>query len=219
MNHVAGPLHILLVEKEGRSWFNITCLQVYQFKIITWWRLSILESVLEFVLEFAMQYVLKYVPLEKRKRKSHGLLEFASSPPLGGRSDANHGRPCTLIHNQPCRTPCRLFIHKLFFGPLGLHLLVWSELGRSPPFRPMRTLTLPWSRAFNLVCEVALSPSLQLRQVQWALYTSLALHLKSLTSLFYFYFMRVGGSNGFFYSFFKQGLILPSHITPSVSPM
>ena len=26
---------------------------------------------------------------------------------------------------------CRLFIHELFFGPLGLHLLVWSELGRS----------------------------------------------------------------------------------------
>ena len=39
---------------------------------------------------------------------------------------------------------------------LGLHLLVWSELGRSPPFRRMRALTLPWSRAFSLVCEVAL---------------------------------------------------------------
>ena len=34
--------------------------------------------------------------------------------------------------------------------------LVWSELGRSLPFRPMRALTLPWSQAFNLVCEVAL---------------------------------------------------------------
>ena len=23
---------------------------------------------------------------------------------------------------------------EIFFGPLGLHLRVWSELGRSPPF-------------------------------------------------------------------------------------
>ena len=27
-----------------------------------------------------------------------------------------------LIHSSPCRNPCRLFIHKDFFGPLGLHL-------------------------------------------------------------------------------------------------
>jgi hypothetical protein len=48
-------------------------------------------------------------------KKSHGLPEFASGPPLGGGLDANSGRPCTLIHNLPC---------KLFFGPLGLHPLV-----------------------------------------------------------------------------------------------
>ena len=36
----------------------------------------------------------------------------------------NSGRPCTLIHNLPRRTPCRLLIHELFLGPLGLHLLV-----------------------------------------------------------------------------------------------
>ena len=41
---------------------------------------------------------------------------------------------------------------------LGLHLCVWNELGRSPPFRPMRALRLQWSFAFNLVCEVALTP-------------------------------------------------------------
>jgi hypothetical protein len=34
---------------------------------------------------------------------------------------------------------------------------VWSDLGRSPPFRPMRALRLQWSRAFVLVCEVALT--------------------------------------------------------------
>ena len=57
---------------------------------------------------------------------------------------------------QPCRTPCRLFIYKLLFGPLGLHLLVWSKLGRSPPFWPMKALTLQWSWAFGLVFEGAL---------------------------------------------------------------
>ena len=63
------------------------------------------------------------------------------------------------IHNcfttMVCHAPCRLFIHKLFFGPLGLNLQVWSELGRSPPFWPLRALTLSWSWAFSLVCEVA----------------------------------------------------------------
>jgi hypothetical protein len=56
--------------------------------------------------------------------KYHGLPEFLSYPPLGGGLDANSGRLCTLIHSPPCRTPCRLFIHELFGGPLGLHLLV-----------------------------------------------------------------------------------------------
>ena len=92
----------------------------------------------------------------KNIKKNHGLPEFALGPPFGSGSDANSGRPCTLFHNLPCRTPCRLFIHELFFEPLGLHLLVRSELGRSPPFRPMRALALPWSGAFSLVCEVTL---------------------------------------------------------------
>ena len=90
-------------------------------------------------------------------KKNHRLLKFALGPPLGGRPDANCGRPWNLIHSPPCRTPCRLFIHKVFFGPLGLHLREWSELGRSPPIRPMRGLRLQWSWAFNLACEVALS--------------------------------------------------------------
>ena len=153
MDHVAGPLHTLLAEKEGRIWFNIICLKLYQFKRSMWWCLSVLESILKSIMKSALKSVLL-----KKKKKFHGLPEFSSDPPLGGGPDANSGRPCTLIHSPPCRTPCRLFIHKLFFGPLGLHLLVWSELERSPPFRPMRALTLPWSGAFNLVCEVALSP-------------------------------------------------------------
>ena len=98
-------------------------------------------------------------PTDRKKNlKNHGLPEFASGPPLGGRPDVNSGRPWNLIHSPPCRTPCRLFIHEVFFGPLGLHLRVWSELGQSPPFRPMRALTLQWSWAFSLVCELWSGP-------------------------------------------------------------
>ena len=48
--HVAGPLHILLAEKEGRIWFNKICLKPYQFERITWWCLSVLESALKIVM-------------------------------------------------------------------------------------------------------------------------------------------------------------------------
>ena len=48
--------------------------------------------------------------------------------------DANFGKPWNLIHNSPCRTSCKLFIHEIFFGPLGLHLLKWSIIKQSPPF-------------------------------------------------------------------------------------
>ena len=124
MDHVAGPLHALLVEKEGRIWFHIICLKLYQFKRFIWWCLSVLE----FVLESILQYIMKPIMLENFK-KNHGHPEISSDPPLGGGPDANSGRPCTLIHSPPCRTPCRLFIHKRFWGPLDLHLLVWSKLG------------------------------------------------------------------------------------------
>ena len=131
MDPVARPLHIFLAEKEGRISFNIICLKLYQFERTTWWCLSILE----FVLAAGLQFVL----LEKILKKSW--------------PNANFGRPWNLIPSLPYRTPCRLFIHELFFGPLGHHLRVWSELGRSPPFHPTRALRLQWSWAFNLVCE------------------------------------------------------------------
>ena len=44
MDHVAGPLHSLLAKKDGRVWFNIVCLKLYQFKRITWWCLFIKKS-------------------------------------------------------------------------------------------------------------------------------------------------------------------------------
>ena len=44
-------------------------------------------------MESTMQYVLKFVMLEKILQKSHGLLEFAFGPPLGGGHDANSRRP------------------------------------------------------------------------------------------------------------------------------
>jgi hypothetical protein len=31
MDHVAGPLHILLAEKEGRNWFILIRLKLYQY--------------------------------------------------------------------------------------------------------------------------------------------------------------------------------------------
>ena len=37
MDHVAGPLHILLAEKEGRTWLYKICLKIYQFERTTWW--------------------------------------------------------------------------------------------------------------------------------------------------------------------------------------
>ena len=115
-----------------RIWFNIVCLKLYQFKRITWWCLYVFEFIMEYVLE----YVLQFVMLKK-------ILKIKKSWSIS--------RPCTLIHDLPCRIPCRLLIHELLCGPWGLHLLVWSELGRSPPFWPIRALTLPWSWAFNLV--------------------------------------------------------------------
>ena len=77
--------------------------------------------------------------------KKYGLLEFGSSPPIG--------RPCNLIHSPLCRTPCRLFIHKVFFGPLGL----WS-------FTFMCEVNLEVLRSFDqwelfsLVCELWSGP-------------------------------------------------------------
>jgi hypothetical protein len=63
---------------------------------------------------------------------------------------------------------CHVRIHVDFASkikkelPLGLHLLVWSELEQSQPFRPMRHLRMQSSWAFSLVCEVALRPYLGL---------------------------------------------------------
>ena len=150
MDHVAGPLHILLAEKEARIWFNIVCLKLYQFKRTTWWCLYVLE----YITKFALQYILEFVLLKDKIKNQSWSLEICVSPPLGGGLDENSRRPWNLIHSPPCRTQRRLLIHESFFGPLGSHLRVWSELGRSSPFRPMRALRLQRSWAFGLVCEV-----------------------------------------------------------------
>jgi hypothetical protein len=54
MDHVAGPLHILLAKKEGRIWLNIICVKLYQVERITWWCLYVLESVLEYAVQSVM---------------------------------------------------------------------------------------------------------------------------------------------------------------------
>ena len=55
-----------------------------------------------------------------------------------------------------CRNPCGLFVQESFFGLLYLHLLSWSGLGQSRPLRQMKDLTLQWSQAFDIVCELSL---------------------------------------------------------------
>ena len=49
------------------------------------------------------------------------------------------------------------------FSSTTISLLVWSDLGRSWPFWPMRNLGMQWARAFSLVCEVALSVGMPTR--------------------------------------------------------
>jgi hypothetical protein len=113
--------------------------------------------------------------LIQRPHHSHGLSKFASGLPLGGRPKANLGKPWNIIYSLLYRKFSSI---DYFLGPLGLHLLVWNELGRSQPFQPMRDLSVQWSRAFNLVCEVAsivivlmgcsmISPNLWIMFVSW----------------------------------------------------
>ena len=124
-----------------------------------------------------------------------------------------------LIHSRPCRIPCRVFIHKFFFEPLGLHLLVWSELGRSPHFQPMRALTLPWLGALSLVCEVALtlaSPSpMHVNRLIW---TSWVVYWQALTFWLFYKAFNIGNKAPYTIVFRSMALIgverftvLPSH--------
>jgi hypothetical protein len=60
---------------------------------------------------------------------------------------------------------CHVGLHVDFSSmksSLGLYTFTYVcevKLGRSPPFRLMRAFRLQWSLAFNLACEVALTPS------------------------------------------------------------
>ena len=82
---------------------------------------------------------LKPVPIVYGRWLWHGLLKCVSCSLLGSGRDANSAISWNFIHNLTCKNPRKLFIHASFFGPWDLHLLVWSELGRSRPFRPMRS--------------------------------------------------------------------------------
>jgi hypothetical protein len=134
-------------KKEGRIWFNTIYLKLYQFERITWWCVYILESTMESIM---LEKILKRVMISQKLRQI---------------LNKNSGRPWNLIHSLPCKTPCRLFTHEVFFEPLGFHLRVWSELEQFTPFRPMRALRLQRSWGFSLVCDGALS-------VIWVLLTS-----------------------------------------------
>ena len=57
---------------------------------------------------------------------------------------------------------CLIGIHVDFTSILHSHIcsvgpssIVWIDLGPAPPFLSMRVLEVSWSRALNLVCEVA----------------------------------------------------------------
>ena len=83
--------------------------------------------------------------LIQRPYHCHGLPEFVSGLPSRGRHDANSSEPWNIIYTLPCGHPSRRFIHDKFFGSLGHQLLIWSELQKSPPFRPMRDFWMQWS--------------------------------------------------------------------------
>jgi hypothetical protein len=59
-------------------------------------------------------------------------------------------------------TICHVEIHfnvlfmVIALGMSTFNFLVWSELERSRPFRPMRGLRMQWSRAFSLMCTSGL---------------------------------------------------------------
>ena len=62
-----------------------------------------------------------------------------------------------MIHSMPWRNPCRLCIYLAFTYFVGSSSIVWSKLGLTPPFPPMRVLEVYWSWALSLVCEVGMS--------------------------------------------------------------
>ena len=64
--------------------------------------------------------------------------------------------PWNMIHLASCRNPCRLYIRLACTYSVGPSSVVWSDFGPAPPSPPMRVLEVYWSRASNLVCEVAL---------------------------------------------------------------
>ena len=78
MGHVARPLHILLAEIEGRIWFNIVCLKLYQFKRIDWWCLFVLEPALEYVM---LDKTLRKVMFSHNLHQAH-LQEVGLTPNL-----------------------------------------------------------------------------------------------------------------------------------------
>ena len=48
--------------------------------------------------------------------------------------------PWNTIHSMPHRNPCRLYNHLAFTCYVGPSSVVWSELGPSLPFPPMKVL-------------------------------------------------------------------------------
>ena len=129
------------MKRKERIWFKKICLNLYKFERTTWRCLSLLKSALQFVM---FEKILK-VTVSRNLRQTH-LLEVDLTKTPG-----DHKTLSTIRH-----VGFHVDIHpwSLLFS---LQAFTWNELGRSPPFRPMRALRLQWwSRAFSLVCEMAL---------------------------------------------------------------
>ena len=62
--------------------------------------------------------------------------------------------PLNMIHLMPCRNPCKLHIHLAFTYSVGPSRVVWSKLGPTLPFPPMRVVEGQWPQALGLICDV-----------------------------------------------------------------
>ena len=156
-----GTIAYIVGGKEGRIWFRIICLEIYQFDRTTWWCLSVLEYVLEsimgFVLKFSPKYVLKSIML-KSVLKNQGLPKFALGPPLGGSPDENSGRDhetLSIVRHVGLHVDSPSM--KSSSGLWAFTFVCEVNLNGLRPFDQWELLDCnQWSWAFSLVCEMAL---------------------------------------------------------------
>ena len=69
--------HCIFCRRKKKIWFNIICLNLYQFERITRWCLFVLKSIMEYVMEHALKIVLlkntKKIMVSRNLRQAHPL--------------------------------------------------------------------------------------------------------------------------------------------------